>query len=691
MRWHLNNSEEGPPLLSTDLDEGEWTEEGIMQLQSDPCDEFDVEGLDQRTDQPGVNCTMIANRRVEARNTYFFDQMGEVMAPSSAPRRFRHSLSPAKVSMGLLAVAMFLVSLHYTRRDAPLQQIAHAPETVEEAATAEHCWVPCGAKAGACDWCGEGRACCRFGSAVDASIAACQNVEHWSTKYWHTCVESGTTSQAEVDPQMELMREFEIHTNFTQLAEGLQNKEEEEAHGRDLSGSWQWYSQSVVDAGSVHDPGTDLAQCSIDILQAATSLGQAGTAITATTEVCKFLWWHPWSHKYGTTQWIEHSTVVDGRQATCSAAVSSVISSFVFSGAFIADAAANCALGYNLKARCAGNVAWLAGSFAQLASAGSAMTQVCEKGYFVNPVAIDGRRLSTPGLENITSEDLDPERLKQEAIEWQRRLGKVKIPHAHPSKHPVADSTAQVVAGVTMHIHKSKVDDKKLEMAECIFDATQATWFYARASTMIARAAKDCGNNYADACMVDIEFMLNALILVGSYISYAVEHCQPIREKHALCAATILKTVGSIVGATAAASDFLRTCQGISNEPYPPPNVGPVVDSGGSGGGSGSGGGLLGLFGRDVLTLTKGSEVLLVLGQRLRLLRSLLLLLLLVLRLLPGQQVRLRVVESAGSSGQEGAPMAVSAHRPRHPRLIVPIRPIVVALVVVVVVVPVVA
>mmetsp|Transcript_114939 Transcript_114939/g.245421 ORF Transcript_114939/g.245421 Transcript_114939/m.245421 type:complete len:502 (-) Transcript_114939:61-1566(-) len=51
---------------------------------------------------------------------------------------------------------------------------------------AQNCWYRCGAKSGSCSWCGQGNACCRYGSQWDPP--ECSGIRVWPTYSYHTCV-----------------------------------------------------------------------------------------------------------------------------------------------------------------------------------------------------------------------------------------------------------------------------------------------------------------------------------------------------------------------------------------------------------------------------------------------------------------------------------------------------------------------
>lgn len=396
-------------------------------------------------------------------------------------------------------------------------------------------------------------------------MTECKTVVNWSTHHWHTCVD--VTNDESLAVLNDGSTRVPGDSKLPLLAAGS-TRGPTHPGARNVS----WQARDLMDQderagysdllGSIHDADLDIAQCTIDVAQAVYSLGEAGTAISAAAKVCDEQWVEPWQDMYGKTGWIEQSQTVNSGPATCAAAAASVMSSLVFSGAFLADAAANCALGYDIKAQCTTDVSWLVGSLSGLASAGAGITQTCEheKGADVSAIAFDGdgRRLRNHPIS-------------AGPVEW---LGKFAFPktghRVSERKTRESDVVRLRVAGVPIRIPKiphKRLRKSSTETTQCVFDISQSSMFFARAAEYTERARRDCGTAWDISCAVDLEFLLDSVEFVGSYIAYATTHCGKTLNLDALCVASALKTVASIEGVASASTDFLRSCQAISGSP----------------------------------------------------------------------------------------------------------------------------
>lgn len=381
-----------------------------------------------------------------------------------------------------------------------------------------HCWLPCKGRPGPCAWCGQQGSCCRF--AADAGTPGCMDVSAWNTKLWATCVRSPLAA-AEVGSSRQNPTDDE-GTPSLRTVISLQEPE-----------------------GSLHDPDIDRAQCSIDVSQAIFSLGEAGTAIAAATVVCV----DPNNRTYHET-----SKERTRRQATCTVAVTSIVAAFMYSAAFLADAAANCELGFDPPAACAGDSFWLIASLSELAKSATALSQACT---------------------NEASEMRSPAPIAYDSLR-KRRLGALPCDDDLLTLPIPFIQTGQPEDVLNHYVLNPNEQDginiARLSQAQCAFDTMQASAYLARAGVEIDRAVKDCVSDGSTGCAVDIEFTINAFLFTGKFISDAVTSCPgAIVNTAPICAASVMSLLGSLAGVGAAATDFRRACQGgPAPAPWPP-------------------------------------------------------------------------------------------------------------------------
>lgn len=224
-----------------------------------------------------------------------------------------------------------------------------------------------------------------------------------------------------------------------------------------------------------------LAFCIIDSIQAAISLGQIGTGITEAVHVCK-------PHKFPDGSY----GVPRALQDDCAEAITFTLTSVGHTGTFLSAAALQCATSANLQAYCAANVLDIFTSASLLAESGSGMSANCgpatsEEAKSLQNAAVmagDGRRLGA-----ASEFDIAPSRTTADA-------GHAAAAHTgSASEHGVLpDPTGHGAHGNAHGEHAADhhADERSLSIAQCVFNALQATTFLARAGTIIAEAVHAC-------------------------------------------------------------------------------------------------------------------------------------------------------------------------------------------------------
>mmetsp|Transcript_142451 Transcript_142451/g.442944 ORF Transcript_142451/g.442944 Transcript_142451/m.442944 type:complete len:172 (-) Transcript_142451:170-685(-) len=112
------------------------------------------------------------------------------------------------------------------------------------------------------------------------------------------------------------------------------------------------------------------------------------------------------------------------------------------------------------------------------------------------------------------------------------------------------------------------LDIRSAELATCVFDVGQATFFLARASVMINSAVADCSRfqlrtggipGYA-LCAVDVSSVVSAFAFVSSGISYAAFHCSFWKTLPPACAGAISNIIAALTQIAASGASFMGTC-----------------------------------------------------------------------------------------------------------------------------------
>lgn len=354
-----------------------------------------------------------------------------------------------------------------------------------------------------------------------------------------------------------------------------------------------------------------LANCVVDVGISSIFLGKAGLGINAAVQTCTK---NPlYSHRRrgaGKPMSRRRSTnITPMEQATCSAAVSGILSGFLYSASFAALAAADCEKSLKVtvektvnEAMCVADVNFILGGMALIAQAGSEIYATCPGpltkafrgenwGNFAQAgfkgdgaIAYDSaRRLSEFKEKYFTDKSMerlmDQGELNSTKVNEALEDANQKLKHFVPEAEHISSEARRLAPAATKSKAFQVIQDKKVrkaEQAQCAFDVGQATFFLTRAGLMVNSAVQDCssahlyeGENKGKAmCSVDVTSIIGAFSFVASGISFAVFNCPAWKlNTDAACAGAIINIVSALAEVAAAGSDFAR---GSCNPAAPP-------------------------------------------------------------------------------------------------------------------------
>ncbi|CAE8612168.1 unnamed protein product [Polarella glacialis] len=263
---------------------------------------------------------------------------------------------------------------------------------------------------------------------------------------------------------------------------------------------------------------SEIATCSLDVLQSMFSIGQIGNAIHAAADECQ----GPDPHDF------EGATL---KRSTCAALTSQVVSVFLFMATFIGEAVSVCAGTFKLDSACSVDINGILASFAQLSASASSLVVACQD----------------------STGNADSDELQALSLGLTRRL---EMSHdIHKLNYP-----------------KDSPEEQEAAMkASCAFDVGQASLWVARIGLGITQASKDCvpahiakvGHVAKVACSIDVNQVIAAVAISASAISVSVTNCPAIlnsTNNDALCAASIIDMVGIAAYVATAFSSIMETC-----------------------------------------------------------------------------------------------------------------------------------
>lgn len=299
-----------------------------------------------------------------------------------------------------------------------------------------------------------------------------------------------------------------------------------------------------------------VASCAIDVGISLVFLGQAGTAINAAVQSCD-----------------KKETEQD--KAACAASVTGVVAGFGYAAGFLQQAAADCQNSFQVlnprvvaKAACGADIANFIASLALLANAGSSVRDACEENRRVT-------RDDDLGFNTRRLKETEPSEFHKLGEKWHTNASAFNWMHRELEQHQISGMNGGKKGGKkTKNIRApgqpsdKMLRDRSAEMAECVFDVGQATFFLARAMLMINAAVADCsrfelrtgGRPQHTRCAVDVASVVSAFSFVSSGISYAAYHCAFWTTLAPACAGSISNMIAALSQIAASGASFEGTC-----------------------------------------------------------------------------------------------------------------------------------
>jgi len=263
------------------------------------------------------------------------------------------------------------------------------------------------------------------------------------------------------------------------------------------------------------------AMCVIDVSTATFFLGQSGIAINHGVNNCG-----------KSIQAYKNDDPVQAEKdkAACAATVTFVVAGFSYAASFLSAAASECANTLNMDAYCSADISGFLGSLSLLAQAGSSLRDSC-------------------------------------GVQESQTIGGVTI-----------GPWNQLLKGIQAG-NDEAIELRNQNVAECVFDVGQATFFLARAGMAVNAAVSDChtdtlratGRKGQARCSVDINGLIGSFSFVASMVSFAVAKCPILTNVNAICAAEVANLIAGLAGVAATGSSLKATCghQAIPGESEP--------------------------------------------------------------------------------------------------------------------------
>ncbi|CAE8630075.1 unnamed protein product [Polarella glacialis] len=237
----------------------------------------------------------------------------------------------------------------------------------------------------------------------------------------------------------------------------------------------------------------ELAECVINVDQAALYIAQAGLTIYAADSDCS-----PDNL---------HAPGANNTERACAADILNVLTSFGWTATYLATAASECAETVSSLATCAADVTWLVTSFSEIATASASIAVDCVKDEASLDRAAE-RRLIAGVSESLTAEDR-----------------KVDIASCVVD----VNMAAGYLVRASKQIHDGVKDCPKGDTQGCFVDVNNVISSFAWVIQFLTYAASDCGESALQdaACAGDIADLVAGVTSLNAAAMSLTNGCYP--------------------------------------------------------------------------------------------------------------------------------------------------------------------
>lgn len=320
-----------------------------------------------------------------------------------------------------------------------------------------------------------------------------------------------------------------------------------------------------------------LAECVIDVYNAASLMAQLGAIITGTVSNCdkkdryeNFLK-HPelvnsaFQFKDSSDQQRVHEIL----WRSCNVGIESSVATAAFVAAFLANAGNSCAESMkappNADATCARDIAFLAGSFSWLAAAAEVIISSCPPNPLLDKYP-ELARLVAGELVGVFNRRLSPE--NETSVHALSSLPSLPL-DLLDQLGPLGNFIYKNHEAVKKAREEHHVQERKEHEAKCAVDVTGVVGFaaavgvYMKAGTLECPAIPVGGQKFQMGCSMDIAAVTAGFLAAGGYIAVMAVECPedtPPNPQKAVCASGIINVLASLAKMVVAFSDVARSC-----------------------------------------------------------------------------------------------------------------------------------